>query len=100
MTNAITTNPIATPIRTPQPLIPEPRTRANRANALLSTGPRTPDGKQRSSLNALRHGLTADFPRPTVARRLCFAYPGLRDISCAMLSRCWRNLQMNLLHGL
>jgi len=53
------TNPIATPIRNPQPLIPEPRTRANRANALRSTGPRTPAGKQRSSLNALRHGLTA-----------------------------------------
>jgi hypothetical protein len=53
------TNPIATPIPTPQPLIPEPRTRANRANAQHSTGPRTPAGKQRSSLNALRHGLTA-----------------------------------------
>jgi hypothetical protein len=48
-----------TPIPTPQSLIPEPRTRANRANALLSTGPRTESGKQRSSLNALRHGLTA-----------------------------------------
>ena len=43
----------------PQSLIPEPRTRANRANAKLSTGPRTEPGKQRSSLNALRHGLTA-----------------------------------------
>jgi hypothetical protein len=29
------------------------------ANAKLSTGPRTEPGKQRSSLNALRHGLTA-----------------------------------------
>jgi hypothetical protein len=38
--------------------VPAP-TRANRANALLSTGPRTQAGKQRSSLNALRHGLTA-----------------------------------------
>jgi len=59
MTNPIMTNPIATPIPPPQPLIPEPRTRANRANAKLSTGPRTESGKQRSSLNALRHGLTA-----------------------------------------
>jgi hypothetical protein len=47
------------PIPNPQPLIPERRIRANRANAMLSTGPRTDSGKQRSSLNALRHGLTA-----------------------------------------
>src|SRR3984957_5093584 len=32
---------------------------SNRRNALLSTGPRTDIGKHRSSLNALRHGLTA-----------------------------------------
>jgi hypothetical protein len=44
------TNPIPTP---------DARARANRSNALLSTGPRTDSGKQRSSLNALRHGLTA-----------------------------------------
>jgi hypothetical protein len=34
----------------------------NRANARHSTGPRTAAGKQRSSLNALRHGLTAASP--------------------------------------
>ena len=54
---AATNRASATP--PPQFLIPEPRTRANRANAKLSTGPRTEPGKQRSSLNALRHGLTA-----------------------------------------
>jgi hypothetical protein len=47
------------PIPNPQPRTPEQRIRANRANALLSTGPRTDSGKQRSSVNALRHGLTA-----------------------------------------
>lgn len=35
------------------------RAAANRANAQHSTGPRTEGGKQRSSLNALRHGLTS-----------------------------------------
>jgi hypothetical protein len=31
---------------------------ANQSNAQLSTGPTSPDGKHRSSLNATRHGLT------------------------------------------
>ncbi len=34
------------------------RAAINKANAQKSTGPRTDAGKQRSSLNALRHGLT------------------------------------------
>jgi hypothetical protein len=31
---------------------------ANRLNAILSTGPKSDEGKKRSSLNATRHGLT------------------------------------------
>ena len=33
---------------------------ANRRNAQSSTGPRTEAGKERSSRNAVRHGLTAE----------------------------------------
>ena len=39
-------------------LRPNGRAAANKANAQKSTGPRTAAGKQRSKLNALRHGLT------------------------------------------
>jgi hypothetical protein len=34
---------------------------ANRENAQLSTGPRTTEGRKRSSLNAFRHGLTGQI---------------------------------------
>ncbi len=37
------------------------RAEINRANSLRSTGPITEAGKQRSSLNALRHGLTGQI---------------------------------------
>jgi hypothetical protein len=39
-------------------LLSDKQLRANRTNALKSTGPRTEEGKQRVRLNGLRHGLT------------------------------------------
>jgi hypothetical protein len=53
---------------------------ANRRNAQLSTGPRSLVGKQKSSLNALRHGLTSQS----------MTIPGedpeeLRQLRCAMM---------------
>jgi hypothetical protein len=44
-----------------QGMIISPRTNINRANAQYSTGPKTEAGKQTSSLNALRHGLTGQI---------------------------------------
>ena len=41
------------------PEISEAQLAANRANAMLSTGPRSEEGKRRSAMNAVKHGLAA-----------------------------------------
>ncbi len=43
-------------------MVSEKRLAANRRNALRSTGPRTSEGKARSRLNAIKHGLSASIP--------------------------------------
>ena len=53
--------------------VSEARIAANRRNAQMSTGPKTPEGKERSRANALKHGLCASVCAPedleTVQRR-------------------------------
>ena len=53
------TNPVGTPIPNPQSPTPEPSHSREPRECWHSTGPRTEAGKQRSSQNALGHGLTA-----------------------------------------
>jgi hypothetical protein len=56
---------------------------ANRENARHSTGPRTPEGKKRSSLNALRHGLTSQvvvMPNEDLKAYLAFVERYVKDL--------------------
>lgn len=40
-------------------LMSDPRAVRNRANAQLSTGPKSPEGKERASQNSAKHGLSS-----------------------------------------
>ena len=59
MTLPVTPAQPADPASTPPATLSPQKLAANRANALRSTGPRTPGGKSRSAQNALIHGLRA-----------------------------------------
>jgi hypothetical protein len=50
-------------------MVSERRIEANRKNAQRSTGPRTQEGRARSSINALRHGITGQVSIMTVEDR-------------------------------
>jgi hypothetical protein len=63
------------------------RIAANKANALNSTGPRTPEGKSRVSANALKHGLRSDRNPLDLATdtALCFEHAEFEATLAAFL---------------
>ncbi len=52
--------------------VSEAKLAANILNAQLSTGPTTPEGKAKSKMNALRHGLTGQFYVMNEADRIAY----------------------------
>jgi hypothetical protein len=65
-------------------MISEKQLEANRNNALLSTGAKTEEGRKRSRMNALRHGLTAQVTTMTDEDHAAhdqFSKPLIKDLA-------------------
>ncbi|KAA6232249.1 hypothetical protein FP507_03440 [Chlorobium phaeovibrioides] len=76
------------------------RQKANRHNAMQSTGPRSDEGKRRSSVNAMRHGLTSPLESSLWAPLLqpieaLLASEGLDKSQQRELAACILNYERN-----
>ena len=104
------TEPVTEPATTPA--ASAARLAANRANALRSTGPRTEEGKRRSSLNGLRHALTGQavlLPSDDLAnyaaftKRMIDSYqpvgPQEEDLAQTIADQRWRLHRMRNLEN-
>src|SRR3954452_14470697 len=81
------------------------RAEINRQNAATSTGPKTEEGKARSSQNAMKHGLNSNrrvLPWESqqeyevLQRTFDEQYRPVSDMECELLDRmvdCWWKLQ-------
>ena len=71
--------------------------RANRANARLSSGPKTSIGKERSSLNAFKHGLSSSRLSPYTRDQKFIKFlklKGFSEIEAGRIERAFSNLKV------